>query len=174
MNIKIPRLNRRRERGAALVEAAVVIPVMLVFIGLIMFTHKSYATKMDKQLGTRADTLYYASHACKGAAPASVSTSTSSDDGTIPGSKADQGASRVGGSNSPGASAAVNRNGNLAKSQPADTTVSGTAVQDRQTVNLTRQISAASEVACNEEVFASKWTAVFQEIGSLYSSHLGF
>ena len=167
--------KRRNQRGAALVEAALVIPVMLVFTGLIMFTHRSYATKMDKQLGTRAGTLYYASHACKGDIPADVVPSLDNSDPAqnLPQGAAAKNAGKIGGSNSPGATAAVKRSNNLVKAQPADSTVGGKAVQNGQSFRLTRQISAASEVACNEETFPSKWTAVFQEIGSLYKSKGG-
>jgi Flp pilus assembly protein TadG len=173
MTTTIKKRNRRRERGAALVEAAVVIPVMLVFLGLIMFTHRSYETKLNKQLGTRAGVLYYASHACKGDIPADVVPSV---DNTDPGIPATAGGNNppVGSSNSAATTAGVKRSWNLVKAQPKDTEVKGTAVQDRTTVGLSRQIHAASEVGCNEETFPNKWTAVFKEIGSLYRSGGGF
>lgn len=173
MTIKLTRQNRRGERGAALVEAALVIPVMVVFLGLIMFTHRSYDVKMDKQLGTRAGTLYYASHACKGEIPADVVPSLDDADPGLPGSAADKNAGKIGGSNSAGASAAVKRGNTNVTAKPKPTDVKGSAVQNGQTFGLTRPVTAASEVACNEEVFKSKWTAVFQEIGSLYKSKGG-
>jgi hypothetical protein len=171
MNTIIKRRNRRKERGAALVEAALVIPVMIVFLGLIMFTHKSYAMKMDKQLGTRAGVLFYASHACKGDIPPDVVPSVDDTDPGLPATKGDP--SKLGGSNSPGATAAVKRSNNLVKALPPPSDVTGSAVADRKRVGLTRQVHASSEVACNEEVFKSKWTAVFKEIGSLYKSKGG-
>jgi hypothetical protein len=174
MTIKLTRRNRRKERGAALVEAALVIPVMVVFLGLIMFTHRSYDVKMDKQLGTRAGTLYYASHACKGEVPPDVVPSLDDADPGLGSSSATKGAGSLGGSNSPGATAAVKRTNNLVKAQPKPTDVTGSAVQNGRTFGLTRPVTAASEVACNEEVFKNKWTAVFQEIGSLYKSRAGF
>jgi hypothetical protein len=173
MTTKLTRPNRRKERGAALVEAALVIPVMVVFLGLIMFTHRSYDVKMDKQLGTRAGTLFYASHACKGDIPADVVPSLDDADPGLPGSAADKNAGKIGGSNSAGATAAVKRSNNLVKAQPKPTDVTGKAVQNGKTFGLSRPVSAASEVACNEEVFKSKWTAVFKEIGSLYKSKGG-
>ena len=168
------RLHRnRRARGAALVEAAVVIPVLLVFLGTIAFTHRSYAAKMDKQAATRAGTLFYASHACKGEIPADVGKVATQN--TIEtDSKADADASKLGKTNAAGAESAVSRDGNWAKSQPPKTTVNGRAVSDRRVIGLTRTVSAGSEVGCNEPVFKSKWTAVFQEIGSLYKSRGGF
>jgi hypothetical protein len=161
--------NRSKERGAALVEAALVIPVMLVFLGLIMFTHRSYDTKMNKQLGTRAGTLFYASHACKGEIPADVVPSLDSADPGVPSSKGDN-AGKLGPSNGGAGAAGVSRSWNLVKAEPKDTDVTGSAVSDRKRVGLSRKIHAASEVACNEEVFPSKWTAVFQELGSLFKS----
>ena len=175
MNTTFLRIRKRRkQRGAALVEAALVIPVMLVFLGLIMFTQRSYDVKIDKQLGTRAGTLYYASHACKGDIPKDVvpDLSQANPEDQLPKGSAAKNSGKVG-SGSAGATAAVKRGNNLVKAQPVDTPVNGTAVQNKQTVGLTRQVSAASEVACNEEVFSSKWTAVFKEIGSLWKSKGG-
>ena len=63
MNLKskrarLARLERRRgQRGAAMVEAAVVIPVMLVFLGLTMWVHNSYDEKLASQTSTRAQVL---------------------------------------------------------------------------------------------------------------------
>lgn len=172
---RITRLRRYRgrTRGAALVEAAVVIPVMLVFLGCIMFTHKSYAMKLDKQQGTRAGTLYYASHACKGEVPRGIVPVTDNADPGIPSGPADKNAGKLGGSNSPGAQAGVKRSNNLVKAQPPDSQVRGDAVLDRHTIPLNRTVSAASEVACNEETFPNKWLAVFQEIGSMWKSKGG-
>jgi hypothetical protein len=169
------RRNRRNQRGAALVEAAVVIPVMLVFLGVIMFTHRSYTAKMDKQWGTRSGVMYYASHACKGDVPASVvpAVDDGAADGLIPASAADKNSGKIGGSNSPGATAGLQRSNTIVTAVPPADTVYGSAVQDRTRVQLQRQISAASEVACNEETFPSKWTAVFSEIGSLWKSKGG-
>jgi hypothetical protein len=85
--------KRSGKRGAALVEAAVVIPVMLMFLGLIMFTHKSYAMKMDKQMATRSQSMSYASRACDGEKGELVSESsedTSEGNGGLVGQQGDQ------------------------------------------------------------------------------------
>jgi hypothetical protein len=174
----IPKLhkrpNRRRaQRGAALVEAAVVIPVMLVFLGCIMFVHKSYAMKLNKQHTTRAGSMYYASHACKGDPKGMPAPVAENADPGVPAGPADKNAGKLGGSNSPGAQAGVKRSNNLVKAQPAPSDVNETAVQDRQTITLNRKVTAFSEVACNEETFPNKWLAVFQEIGSLWKSKGG-
>ena len=170
----LSRLTRRRnQRGAAIVEAALVMPVMAVFLGLIAFTHHSYAAKINRQAVNRSSTLYYASHACTGDPPADVSTVPVNNDIGAD-SKADSDASKLGQSNAGGASAAVSRDGNWAKSTPSPTTVTGLAASDHGIITLNRTISVGSEVACNEPVFPSKWTAVFKEIGSMYKSHAGF
>src|SRR5262245_60829309 len=64
--LRARRRRRARARGAAMVEAVIVLSTMLVFLGLIVWTRNSYAMKMDLQQDTRATSLYYASHACKG------------------------------------------------------------------------------------------------------------
>ena len=161
--------SRRAMRGAALVEAAVVIPVMLVFIGTIMFSYRSYEMKLDKQMGTRAGTLYYASHSCEGGMPAGIvppkTESQSADPGgdPLPGGNATD-PSRLGGDKGSmeGAAAGLKKSVSYAKSHPADSPVYANAVNDRKTVVLNRMISAQSEVACNEKSFPNKWSAVFK------------
>jgi hypothetical protein len=167
------RRSRWRRRGAALVEAAVVIPVMLVFLGCIMFVHKSYAMKLNKQHTTRSGAMYYASHACKGDPKGIPAPIAESADPGIPAGPAEKNAGKVGQSNSPGARAGVERSNNLVKAKPADSDVNETAVQDRQTIKLNRKVGAFTEVACNEETHPNKWLAVFQEIGSLWKSKGG-
>jgi hypothetical protein len=161
---------RRHARGAALVEAAVVIPVMLVFVGCIMFAHRSYAAKMDKQMGARAGILYYASHNCEGDVPAGATPAVkqSADPGgdPLPGGAATD-PSRLGGDkgSADGAAAGMEKSWSLVKAHPADTPVFGSAVNDRKTVPLNRTITAQSEVACNEKAFPNKWSAAFEFLG---------
>lgn len=177
-----PRAQRRRRRlptqmrGAALVEAAVVIPVMLVFLGLIMFTHKSYEAKLDKQAGTRAAVLYYASHACSGEPPEGVVPQVTDDlDPGIPdlaGQTAKVGAAAQ--KLRPSEQAGLNRSHNLVRARPADTTIYGTTVNDRQTSVLKRSIHAESEVGCNEKIYGSNWTGVFGYAKNFIKSRGGF
>jgi hypothetical protein len=160
--------KRASRRGAALVEAAVVIPVMLVFLGCIMFANRSYEAKLDKQMGTRAGILYYASHNCEGDVPAGVMppVRTTGDTGAEPPSGPATDPSRLGGGgNTGGAAAGMDRSWNTAKAAPADTPVYGSAVQDRTRVFLNRSIHAESQVACNEKPFPNKWIAIIQFIG---------
>jgi len=141
-------------RGAALVEAAVVIPVMLVFLGLIVFVHKAYDTKIVKQTNTRATTLYYASHNCKGNVPDSLSPSgvgTSSQADPVAG----DGTVQKGGSSTKlDATAGLQTAWNYAHVKPEDTTVTGSASNDRKIVSLSRNVHSESEVYCNEDVWS--------------------
>lgn len=162
--------RKKKQRGAALVEAAVVIPVMLVFIGLIMWSNKSYEAKLDKQAGTRTQVLYYASHNCEGN-PDSMTLAGQNDDPTNgAGAAADKPSSKL----DEKSSAGVSRNWNLAKAKPVDTEIGGSAVLDRRTVLMKRKISAGSEVACNEKRYDSPWTAIFQFIAGFAKSGGGF
>ena len=155
-------------------EAAVVIPTLLVFLGLIMYVHKGYAAKMDKQMGTRAGTLYYASHACDGTPPeATVPIVDAADPnaGDPNQQKADKAAGKLDASERAG----IDRSLNLVRAQPSDTLISPTRViRDGQSYFLTRKIKAASEVACNEKRYDNPWTSVFQFIVSYARSGGGF
>src|SRR5512140_2576712 len=58
--------KKRSRRGAALVEAAVVLPVLAIFLGLIMYEYNSYKQKISVQQTSRENSLYFASHGCRG------------------------------------------------------------------------------------------------------------
>lgn len=63
---RIPRITARsRQRGAALVEAAVVLPVMIAMLGLTMMMYQAYSAKLVSNQQIRSEVLDYASHACK-------------------------------------------------------------------------------------------------------------
>lgn len=178
-------LLRRRSRtkgGAALVEAAVAIPVMLIFLGTTIFAHKSYDAKLAQQASTRAEILYYGSHNCETNAPAEMAqqlgagssngTSKSSSEADTTGGNAgdiDSASGKLRDSEQQG----VSRSWNLAKTHRQGD-VSNTAVEDRKTVTLNRTIYADSEVACNEKRFDNSWTAIFGFIASYAQSGGGF
>jgi len=87
------RMSRRaRQRGAALVEAALVMPVICTFLGFMVWFHSIYKTKQEVALKARSDALTYASHACGGAPPPADNSSSGSING-----KAANGAANVGG-----------------------------------------------------------------------------
>ena len=59
--------RRRRQRGAALVEAAVVMPVLVIFLGLLEFVYAEYATKQQLMAQSRYDAFTKSLHAdCDG------------------------------------------------------------------------------------------------------------
>lgn len=57
--------RRSHQRGAAMVEAIVVMCTMLVFLGMIIWSFQAYGGKIDQMSSTRRDALYYASHSCE-------------------------------------------------------------------------------------------------------------
>lgn len=162
-------IRRRRQRGAALVEAAVAIPVMLAFLGLTMFIHNSYDEKLASQTSTRAQVLFYASHACEEEVPEAMSVqlgtktsgmgnSKSVEDGDPGGGNDDAkgGKDKLGGDTQEG----LKRSWNLVRTH-RDTTVGGSAVQEQKKSTFSAPVTSNSEVACNEKRFDSSWTAVF-------------
>lgn len=64
-----PRL--RRSRGAAMVEAGLVIPVLVCFLGLGTMMFRGYQTKLESNQSIRSAALDYASHDCEGTPSAS-------------------------------------------------------------------------------------------------------
>ena len=162
---------RRQQRGAALVEAAVVIPVMLVFLGLTMFVHNAYDEKLAAQTSTRAQVLYYGSHNCEEEAPAEVATQLGTKSGGASAGK-EGGSSDPGGGNAGGpeaghlsgnVQAGLSKTYNVVKSH-RDGTVDGSAVQDREKVVFSAPVQANSEAPCNEKRYDNSWTAVFKFI----------
>ena len=168
---KLNSIKRASRRGAALVEAAVVITVMLVFLGCIMFSDRSYEAKLDKQMGTRAGILYFASHNCEGSAPAGIAPNKNTADvGNAPSGAATDPNRLGGGGNTSGAAAGMSKNWNMAKASPADTPVYGSAVMDRTRYVLNRSIHAESEVACNEKAFPNNWFAMIEFVAQFAQS----
>ena len=55
---------RRQQRGAALVEAAVIIPVMVVFLGVMQFAYYVTSGTMEAQRVANRNALDAASHDC--------------------------------------------------------------------------------------------------------------
>ena len=167
--------SRRAKRGAAMVEAAVVIPVMLVFLGLTMWVHNSYDEKLASQTSTRAQVLYYGSHNCEEEVPEEMSvqlgtktSGTGTSTGEQPSEPGNPGNPEVA-KTPPTAEGGLKRSWALAYTH-RDTEVGGSAVQDRTKQTFSVPITADSEVACNEKRFDNNWTAVFGFIGSFIRS----
>lgn len=162
-------LRRRKSRGAALVEAAVVLPVMVSFLGLTMFVHRSYADKIDLQATTRSEILYYASHNCEGTPPSTVSKQGDTAD-----PNGGQGTAETGLGGKSGVTGGLNRDWQLAKSTRNVTTQAQKVVLWKQSYMLSRPIHATSEVACNEKRFDNSWTAVLGFVAGFAKSGGGF
>lgn len=155
-------LQRARRRGAALVEAALVLPVMIVFLGCIMFAHRAYDTKLDRQMATRAGTLYYASHNCEGDIPAELAAPSTQADDADPGlgnNPGDGAKGKLGNENSGSLNNGLSRAKAKARIVQENIPVNGSAVLNGKREGLTMRIKAASTVACNEKAYPSKWTA---------------
>lgn len=175
--------HRARKRGAALVEAAVAIPVMLVFIGTTMFAHRSYDEKIALQASTRAEVLYNGSHNCEKAAPAEMSKQLGAGQGSTGTATQGETADTTGGNGGQvdstssklpaDAQQGVNRSWNLVKSSRS-TSADGKAIMEQKTVRLNRTITANAEVACNEKRFDNSWTAIFGFIKGFAQSGGGF
>lgn len=167
--------SRRGRRGAAMVEAAVVIPVMLVFLGLTMWIHNSYDEKLASQTSTRAQVLYNASHNCEEEVPEEMSVQLGTKTSGTGNEKSSENADSAPGESTgvsktpPTAEGGLKRSFNLVRTH-RDTTVGGTAVQDRQKVAFSVPVTSNSEVACNEKRFDNDWTAVFGFIKSFIKS----
>jgi hypothetical protein len=56
--------SRVRSRGAALVEAAIVLPVMVIFLGVMQFAYAASSVTMETQRVAGRDALDVASHDC--------------------------------------------------------------------------------------------------------------
>jgi TadE-like protein len=54
--MKSKRITRSRLRGAAMVETVVVLPVMIIFFGLLQYTRLSYAARIDVQSASHRET----------------------------------------------------------------------------------------------------------------------
>lgn len=152
---------RAASRGAAMIEGIIVISTMLVFMGLITYTRQSYGKKLDLQQKTRSNVLYFASNGCDGPVP---------EGGSVPGGGNDA-ANAANKSNVPN-KAAASRKYNTASMQ--DTTNAsfqavwdnnangGNASIDLGKHTLSRDITAASKVTCNEKKYKNQWIAWVQ------------
>lgn len=175
--------NRARKRGAALVEAAVAIPVMLVFLGTTMFAHRSYDEKIALQMSARSEVLYNASHSCAETAPGEMSKQLGAQAGSAGTStqagEADTTEGNAGildntsGKLRDSEQEGVRRSWNLVKTSRTSA-ASGSAVLEHTRYGFNRTITANAEVACNEKRFDNDWTAIFGFIQGYAQSGGGF
>jgi Flp pilus assembly protein TadG len=151
-------VRRARARGAAMIEAVIVLSTMLVFLGLIMWTRNSYGMKLDMQQSTRSSSLYYAAHGCKGDRGAA-----SSDEGGTVLDSSDE-ASNVAKKAKIPAAAAASRVYNTARAKLSGKSsfmavwdASGGKGLDLKKQALSRTVTAESKVTCNELSFGGGW-----------------
>ena len=145
--------SKRSARGAAMVEAIVVMCVMLVFLGMNTWAYRAYGGKIDQMSSTRRDALYYASHSCE------KRLDIDPDDYTVP---ALRGNDASGGSSMTlrGIIAAFKGNGfdffGTARSKKGTVVVAGTALTKAGALGtektpLAANLKTASAVSCNEK-----------------------
>lgn len=68
------------ERGAAMVEATIMLPVLLLIFGSVMFMSKKYETAVQKQETARHCAWVHAKNNCEGDAPSGCSVSEGNDE----------------------------------------------------------------------------------------------
>lgn len=159
--------RRSRERGAALVEAAVVLPCMLVFLGCIMFAHDSYDLKMDIQMSTRAGVMYHASHACRGGVPGELWPSVTEVATANPGvdGPADSAVGKLDSQNNAALAAGLSKTYQVARAERSGPLVTRRSVFNGESTTLTRDsIRAGSSVGCNEGYAPSNWRGVIEAV----------
>jgi hypothetical protein len=64
LKLSLRSLRRKNQRGAAMAEGAVVLPLLCIFFGLMMYVHNSYKLKMQLQADSRFAAFSSAAHAC--------------------------------------------------------------------------------------------------------------
>ncbi|MFO0670246.1 MAG: TadE family protein [Polyangiaceae bacterium] len=68
------RRARARVRGAVLVEAALVMPLLCVFLGLMVFFHRAYKAKISTRAAARENAFDVASRGCPNGSKATESS----------------------------------------------------------------------------------------------------
>jgi hypothetical protein len=141
---------RRRSRGAALVESAVVIPVFLILFASLVFVWKLYLAKVDAMKGARLAVWSYASSNCTAwADPSNISP------GALFGLS--HGSVSSGGIGSSADTSAVRNAGASAHVDMVNKTLGTAAVSAHSEViagslvgGFTAPVSAKTSVMCNE------------------------
>ncbi len=170
-------------RGAALVEAAIAIPVMLIFVGTTVFAHRSYEEKIALQMSARAEALYHASHNCTQEAPRLMSRQLGASAGSNGTPKERNGADTTGGAGGALDKAShklgeserqgVSRFWNMVKVHRSSR-VTGSAVQEQKRVDFSRTITANAEVGCNEKRSEDDASSAFDLISRFARNGGGF
>jgi hypothetical protein len=158
------RSSKKATRGAAMVEAIVIMLTMLTFLGMNLFAVKAYGGKLDQSTAIRRDVMYYATHNCaqnNGADP---------DTYTAPQLRGAGGATGTGGFVQDVAAliTTIAGGGSLqngtATGTRGSTTVSGEAVVWTSKTMMTSTMRSSSSVACNEKPY---YGTLLSTLGSL-------
>lgn len=162
-----------------MLEAIVVITVLLVFLGMILWGQRAYATKVDQATATRSDVLYYASHACEQGPPlddsatrpafAHVDHDTPVATGDANTAPAD---ALAGALPAEGGPSAVTRDWNMATTSRAQV-VDGNAIVNLKKQNLSTNVQTASWVACNEKDYGGNWHDIAQFVWDMKGNGAG-
>jgi hypothetical protein len=119
--------------------------------------------------------MLYASKACDGKAPQNLGQSTESAD---PGFDEVQGGTQTtdstGGKTDEKTQAGISRSNTMVHATPPDHTETGSAVDDRKRVFLSRNIHAESMVACNEKVYDGFFDSMVGFAKDVFASKGGF
>lgn len=121
-------LKRRRSRGAALIEAAFLIPILVLFFGFFLFVKKAYDSRMGMQATSHKNVAYHAAHSCKGGGPPATGSGSVSGVGSCSGSG--------------GGTQATSSTGLLTTSETLKSTVAA--------AGLSREVKAGSWMMCDE------------------------
>ena len=167
--MKAYKLNRAKQRGAAMVEAIVVMTTMLCFLGMNIYAQHAYGGKVDQMNSTRRDALFWASHNCD---------EKNGDDGdtyTDPALKDNE--SYSGGSSSLSLKGLIGMFGGggsapfdifaTARVKKNPTTIYGQAIMAPNVTgahkeSLKATIGTPSAVGCNEKAYYNFWTQIFE------------
>lgn len=150
--------GRRRGLGAAIVEAAIVLPIMATFLGMLTYNYSSLSTRMQADSVARASVADVAAHNCEGGSSAAsimemglgVLDQATSSAGSKHG---DQGAAQI--------------LGNAVKS--AGQTILANAV----TRYGRRTVTASAKMTCNEKPFNGNIGTWFKYAASAFTGSGG-
>jgi hypothetical protein len=165
------KILRNRRRAAAMVEAAVVIPVMVSFLAVIGLMKNGYDRKITQNQQTRSQVLDYASHNCKSQTIQYSGTSSSSGAGL------NTGATSAGESTADGAQGSVGSpksSGIMAKAEvkSQDGSVGSTRAGIKGRGLSLRVRGETSAALCNEEPEDGSLSGAFSyaknKLGSLF------
>ncbi len=134
---------RVRSRGAALVEAAIVLPVMVIFLGVMQFAYAASSVTMETQRVAGRDALDVASHDCNDTASVVPSGSDLTQPAPRPG---------AGDRDEPGKNAAL-----TVRQMEATRAVTANATGGRYSRDVTR----SATFACNPRPYTERATEWF-------------